>query len=55
MPALGGSATFTVMAKGTEPMTYQWRFNGINLAGASSTALTITNVQWPDTGFTMSC
>jgi uncharacterized delta-60 repeat protein len=51
MPALGGSATFSVTAKGTEPMTYQWRHDGVNLAGATSTALTLTNVQWLDTGF----
>jgi uncharacterized delta-60 repeat protein len=48
--ALGGSASFTVSAKGTEPMTYQWRLNGISLAGATSTALTVNNIQWTNTG-----
>ena len=33
------SASFSVMAGGTPPLTYQWRFNGNNLAGATNTTL----------------
>ena len=42
----GGSAALSASAKGTEPLTYQWRLNGINLPGATSTSLTFTNAQW---------
>ena len=39
----GSSAAFKVSAGGTAPLSYQWRCNGTNLAGASSSALTLTN------------
>ena len=38
------NVTFSVMAGGSPPLRYQWRWNGTNLAGASGTALTLTNV-----------
>ena len=41
----GSNATFTVVAGGTPPFTYQWRFNGTNLAGATAATLTVPNVQ----------
>ncbi len=31
--AAGQSATFSVVATGTAPMTYQWRKNGVNIVG----------------------
>jgi len=40
-----GAATFTVGATGTQPLSYQWSFDGTNLAGATNTVLTITNVR----------
>jgi hypothetical protein len=43
--AVGGSATFTVAASGTGPLAYQWRWIGTNIAGATGTALTLSNVQ----------
>ena len=43
--AVGTNASFSVAASGTAPLDYQWRFNGTNLAGATSTNLTIANVQ----------
>ena len=46
----GGSASFTVGASGTAPLSYQWRYNGTNLAGATTTALTLTNVQVAQAG-----
>lgn len=46
---LGGSATFTVVADGTNP-TYQWRFNGSNIPGATSASYTDNNVQPGDAG-----
>ena len=41
----GGSATFTALAYGAPPFTYQWLFNGTNIDGATNSLLTLTNVQ----------
>src|SRR5882757_9964113 len=45
----GSNATFVVSAA-TPPLTYQWRFNGGNISGATNSAFTITNVQPANTG-----
>jgi Leucine-rich repeat (LRR) protein len=42
---VGANAQFTVTASGIAPLSYQWRFNGVNLAGATNTSFTITNIQ----------
>jgi hypothetical protein len=42
---VGASAGFTVFRAGIAPTAYQWRFNGTNLAGATTSTLTITNLQ----------
>src|SRR5579863_2668982 len=36
----GQTATFTVVATGTAPLTYQWLLNGVRIAGATSSAYT---------------
>ncbi len=41
----GVSVSFTVGARGTGPITYQWRHAGTNLPGATGTTLLLTNVQ----------
>jgi hypothetical protein len=41
----GSTATFTATAAGTPPLSYQWRLNGTNIAGATGTSLTLSNVQ----------
>ena len=46
----GTNATFWVAASGPAPLSYQWRFNGTNLAGANWTNLTIVNVQQANAG-----
>jgi hypothetical protein len=46
----GGTATFTVVANGTAPLSYQWQRAGTNLPGATSSTLTISNVQPADAG-----
>ena len=48
--AYGSNATFNVAASGTLPLNYQWRFNGANITGATSTSLTLTSVQPTDAG-----
>ena len=47
--AQGSDATFTVFAFG-DSLTYQWRFNGTNISGATSSAYTVSNVQATDSG-----
>jgi hypothetical protein len=46
----GDTATFTVAASGTPAPNYQWRFNGTNIAGATGSALVLTNVQTTNAG-----
>jgi len=41
----GGTAMFTVVASGTEPLSYQWRLNGNKIPGATGSALLIPDVQ----------
>jgi hypothetical protein len=43
--AFGADATFTAGVSGTAPFSYQWRFQGAALSGATNASLTITNVQ----------
>ncbi len=38
---VGGSVTFSVSAVGTAPLTYQWRRDGVNSPGATSTNVTV--------------
>ena len=45
-----GSASFSVVASGTAPLSYQWQFNGTNLGSAIGTSLTLTNVQSGNAG-----
>jgi hypothetical protein len=47
---VGASATFSVTASGTGPLTYQWRFNGSNISGATSTSYTVSNAQTANAG-----
>jgi len=44
------NATFTVTATGTPAPTYQWRFNGTNIVGATATTFTRTNTQYAQAG-----
>ena len=46
----GANAGFSVTASGTAPLSYQWRFNGTNLSGATSTSLTLAGVQPANAG-----
>ncbi len=44
----GQNHTFTVAGAGAEPLTYQWRKNGAEIAGATNASLTVTNAQAVD-------
>jgi hypothetical protein len=50
----GDTVTFTVAATGTEPMTYQWKFEdrwgaeAVDVPGANGPSLTIAAVNWPE-------
>ncbi len=48
--SMGGTATFTVMAGGQAPLSYQWRLGGTNLAGATISSLVLANVQPANAG-----
>jgi hypothetical protein len=48
--AVGGTATFTAVASGSLPLSYQWSFGETNIAGATNTTLTLTNVQLSQAG-----
>jgi len=41
----GWDVTLSVTATSVFPMSYQWRFNGVNLAGATNASLVLKNVQ----------
>ena len=47
---MGGTVTFSVVVSGTQPLFFQWQHDNTNLAGASSSSLTLTNVQLSDAG-----
>jgi uncharacterized repeat protein (TIGR01451 family) len=39
----GGALTLSISAGGTLPLSYQWQLNGVDIDGATSSTLTITN------------
>jgi hypothetical protein len=46
----GGTATLSVVAVGTQPLSYQWLLNNTNLSGATTSSLVFTDVQLSDAG-----
>lgn len=47
---IGGATTFSVLATGTMPLSYQWLFGGTVVPGGSTSTLTIGKVQASDAG-----
>jgi hypothetical protein len=47
---LGSNVTFTVLAGGTLPLGYQWKFTGTNIPGSTGSSYTRTNAQLVDAG-----
>ncbi len=47
---LGGNATFSVVAAGTSPLSYQWQQNGFALPGRTDSTLALTGIQDSDAG-----
>ena len=50
----GQTATFAVVAAGTAPLSYQWRKNGVNIAGATAANYTTPTTTTSDSGSTFS-
>ncbi|MFM2294129.1 MAG: hypothetical protein RLZZ350_542, partial [Verrucomicrobiota bacterium] len=48
--AVGTTATFNVSLSGSQPRTFQWRLNGVNLVGGTNQTLTLSNVQLTQAG-----
>ena len=46
----GSNVTFTVAAEGVGTLRYQWRFNGVDLPGATSPSYAVINAQLADHG-----
>jgi hypothetical protein len=46
----GRDASFSVTVVGTPPISYQWRFNGVQIPGATSATLTLRGVTTGDMG-----
>lgn len=48
--AVGSRVTFSVVASGVSPLSYQWQYNGGNISGATTPSFTISSVQLSDAG-----
>jgi hypothetical protein len=47
---VGQSATFSVSASGTAPLSYQWQLGGTNILTATNATLVLTNIQFAQAG-----
>jgi hypothetical protein len=48
--ALNGTATFSVTATGSAPLSYQWKKDGVDITGATTSSYSKSNVQLSDAG-----
>src|SRR5262245_18472640 len=49
----GQTATFSVVANGTSPLSYQWQKNRINISGANSARYTTPPTAMADNGYSL--
>ena len=47
---MGGTVMFSALGEGVAGVSYQWQFNGVDIAGATSATLTLTNVSSANEG-----
>ena len=47
----GGNVTFSVFTNGSPSPSFQWRWNGGNIVGATSSTLTVSNAQLANAGY----
>jgi hypothetical protein len=47
----GANNTFYVSASGSSNISYQWTKNGVDIPNANSSSLSLTNIQFADSGF----
>lgn len=52
---VGEAATFTVAASGTQPITYQWQENSVDIPGATASSYTVANAMLADEGKLYRC
>ena len=52
---VGQPATFTVTATGSQPLSYQWQRNGVNIPGATASSYTLTSTTAADDGAAFRC
>jgi hypothetical protein len=48
---IGANAPLNVLAGGSLPLSYQWRFNGANISGATNSSYIRTNAQFFHSGY----
>ena len=46
----GKNVAFNILAAGSPPLSFQWQFQGTNVAGATNYLLNLSNVQFPAEG-----
>ena len=46
----GGQVTFSILARGTDPLSYQWQHSGLDIADATNASLTLSRVGTNDQG-----
>jgi alpha-tubulin suppressor-like RCC1 family protein len=46
----GSNTLFAAKAAGAQPMSYQWQYNGSNIAGATNDTFSLTNLQFAQSG-----
>jgi len=47
---VGGTGSFAATAVGTEPITYQWQLDGLNIPNATNSSLLLTNISLVNAG-----